>query len=440
MNKKHFVISSPVINKETNPCHLPLATALDRLAHAARRTAAWFGLALCLGAAPLAAQAAVITFDDLTCSTAGTSIPNGYKNLNWNNFYCLDGATYNGGNSGYNAGRVSGNNVAYNGFGSPAEYAITTPGGAKFNLNSVYLTGAWNDNLVVTIEAYRNGSLVSNSNHTLSATAPTLVTLNLANIDRVRMSSAGGTPHLAYGADPGFQFVMDNLDIDFGPSATTQPATAVSATGATLNGTVNDNTAGTTARFEYGASTAYGSTIAATPGAIAAGSGDTAVSAALTGLTCNTTYHYRVSARNANDTHSANDQSFTTSACVPDAPTIGAITAGVGRATVAFAPPASDGGASIDQYTVTCEPGGITASGSASPITVTGLTPGQAYTCSVTATSSAGTGPASATASVTPPLPPAAPNAVPTLSQWSLLLLGLLLSASALRQRQRRRG
>ncbi|MBK6748295.1 MAG: fibronectin type III domain-containing protein [Ottowia sp.] len=167
---------------------------------------------------------------------------------------------------------------------------------------------------------------------------------------------------------------------------------------------------------------------------MAAGSGDTAVSAVLSALACNTTYHYRASASNANGTTPGDDQSFTTSACLPGAPTIGAATAGVGRATVAFTPPANDGGAAITSYAVTCEPGGITASGSASPITVTGLSSGQAYTCSVTATNSAGTGPASAAVSVTPLLP--AP--VPTLSQWGLLLLGGLLGATALRRRAAR--
>ncbi|NZA02789.1 hypothetical protein H0I39_15470 [Ottowia beijingensis] len=77
------------------------------------------GLALGLAAAPAGAQAAVITFDDLTCSAWGTLIPNGYAGLNWSNFDCIDGATAWDGNSGYNAGRVSGSHVAYNGAVSP---------------------------------------------------------------------------------------------------------------------------------------------------------------------------------------------------------------------------------------------------------------------------------------------------------------------------------
>ncbi len=184
-------------------------------------------------AAPLAAQAAVITFDDLTCSTDGTPIPNGYAGLNWSNFCCTDGVNVVAGNSGYNAGRVSGSNVAYNGFETPAEFTIMAPGGAKFNLNSVYLTAAWNDDLVVTMTAYRDGTALPVVTHTLSATAPTLVTLNLSQIDRVHFSSAGGTPHPDY---PGFgtHFVMDSLDISFVSPAPTGVTAAAGNAQATV--------------------------------------------------------------------------------------------------------------------------------------------------------------------------------------------------------------
>lgn len=87
----------------------------------------------------------------------------------------------------------------------------------------------------------------------------------------------------------------------------------------------------------------------------------------------------------------------------PGAPTIGTATAGDASASVTFTAPASNGGAAITGYTVTSSPGGITATGTSSPINVTGLTNGTAYTFTVTATNSAGTGAASAASnSVTP--------------------------------------
>ena len=85
----------------------------------------------------------------------------------------------------------------------------------------------------------------------------------------------------------------------------------------------------------------------------------------------------------------------------PEAPSIGAATAGNAQATVSFSPPKSD--LTITSYTVTANPGGITAVGTASPITVTGLNNGMSYSFTVTAASNAGTGKTSTPSnSVTP--------------------------------------
>jgi alpha-tubulin suppressor-like RCC1 family protein len=91
---------------------------------------------------------------------------------------------------------------------------------------------------------------------------------------------------------------------------------------------------------------------------------------------------------------------------LPGAPTIGTATAGDASASVTFTAPIDPGvPATITSYTVTSSPGGFTGTGSASPITVSGLTNGTAYTFTVTATNVAGTGPASAASnSVTPAL------------------------------------
>ena len=95
--------------------------------------------------------------------------------------------------------------------------------------------------------------------------------------------------------------------------------------------------------------------------------------------------------------------SASASTTVPGAPTIGAATAGNASASIAFTAPASNGGATITSYTATCTASGsLVATGTASPINVTGLINGTAYNCSVTATNSAGTSAASATVSVTP--------------------------------------
>ena len=98
---------------------------------------------------------------------------------------------------------------------------------------------------------------------------------------------------------------------------------------------------------------------------------------------------------------------------VADAPTIGIVAPGNAQASVAFVAPANDGGSAITGYTATSSPGGFTGTGTASPISVTGLTNGTAYTFTVTATNAVGNSAASAPSSeVTPATLPDAPTAV----------------------------
>lgn len=59
-------------------------------------------------------------------------------------------------------------------------------------------------------------------------------------------------------------------------------------------------------------------------------------------------------------------------------------------ASVEFVAPANDGGSAITGYTVTSTPGGVTATGTTSPIVVNGLTGGETYTFTVHATNAAG--------------------------------------------------
>ena len=96
----------------------------------------------------------------------------------------------------------------------------------------------------------------------------------------------------------------------------------------------------------------------------------------------------------------------------PGAPTAVSAVAGNAQAVVNFTAPANNGGSVITSYTVTSSPGNITASGAASPITVTGLTNGTAYTFTVTATNAIGTSVASSpSSSVTPSAGPSVPDA-----------------------------
>jgi hypothetical protein len=88
---------------------------------------------------------------------------------------------------------------------------------------------------------------------------------------------------------------------------------------------------------------------------------------------------------------------------VPNAPTIGTATAGGASASVTFTAPADVGGGAITGYSVVSTPGGAIGTGASSPITVSGLTNGTAYTFKVFATNAYGPSPLSAASnSVTP--------------------------------------
>ena len=97
-------------------------------------------------------------------------------------------------------------------------------------------------------------------------------------------------------------------------------------------------------------------------------------------------------------------------ASAPGAPLIGTATANVSTpwvanstsATVTFTPPLSNGGAAITSYTLSCSPACSPVIGSASPITAKGLANGVAYTFTVKATNSVGTGPASVASNSAP--------------------------------------
>jgi hypothetical protein len=93
---------------------------------------------------------------------------------------------------------------------------------------------------------------------------------------------------------------------------------------------------------------------------------------------------------------------ITPAAIAPDAPSAVTAVPGNTQASVSFTAPAFNGGSAITSYTVTSAPGGFTATGAASPLTVTGLTNGTGYTFSVTATNAAGTSAPATSSSVVP--------------------------------------
>jgi len=182
------------------------------------------------------------------------------------------------------------------------------------------------------------------------------------------------------------------------PGAPTGASAAIGNTQATVSFTAPANNG----------SAITGYTVTSSPGGFTGAGASSPVT--VTGLTNGTSYTFTVTATNAVGTGAASLASAAvTPATVPGVPTGVAATLGNTQATVSFTAPASTGGAAITGYTVTASPGGRVATGVSSPITITGLTNGTAYTFTVVANNSVGSGTTStASGAITPQAPPTA--------------------------------
>ena len=95
------------------------------------------------------------------------------------------------------------------------------------------------------------------------------------------------------------------------PTVITKAATGITSYTATMNGIVNANNLSTAVSFSYGLTVAYGTNIPAAPDSIN-GTSNTNVSANITGLIPDTTYHFRVVATNRVGTTTGHDSTFRT--------------------------------------------------------------------------------------------------------------------------------
>ncbi len=111
-------------------------------------------------------------------------------------------------------------------------------------------------------------------------------------------------------------YLLEGTLAPSGPTVTTTAATAISTTGADLNGTINANGTTTDASFEYGTTVAYGDTATATP-STATGTTDTSISATIGSLSVNTLYHYRAVGTVGGVPTNGNDLTFYTLAATP---------------------------------------------------------------------------------------------------------------------------
>lgn len=209
-------------------------------------------------------------------------------------------------------------------------------------------------------------------------------------------------PNFYSASDGAVETTTGELDalIDSVPNKFPNPPTNVSA--ALVSGNV---LVSFTAPRYQGETPVTSYTVISNPGGIRVTG--TASPITVTGLTPGVTYTFTVIATNKSGNSEPSEPSNSVdTATVPDAPTAVSGVGGNGFVDVSFTAPAFDGGLSIIDYTVTAYDGVTvitTAVGSASPITVTGLTNGTAYTFTVKARNSVGYGAESAaSAAVTP--------------------------------------
>jgi Fibronectin type III domain len=181
------------------------------------------------------------------------------------------------------------------------------------------------------------------------------------------------------------------------PTVATAAASSVRDTSAALHGTVNPNGQTTTAYFEYGTTTGYGTKTSAKN--VGSGTNTTGVSISVSGLAPGTTYHVRIVASNAAGTNTGGDQSFTTTG--PPAVQTGSATNVTGT-SASLTASVNSRGHSTSWYFQWGPTGAyglqtVTHSQSSSEGTrsvseaIAGLAPGTAYHFRIVATNSSGT-------------------------------------------------
>jgi hypothetical protein len=195
---------------------------------------------------------------------------------------------------------------------TPTPVVVTNPA-TKVAAFSATLNGTVNPRGATTMVSFQYGFTTSYGSTTpmqaQNGTTVRPVSANIAGLlanhtyhFRIVAHNNGGT---VFGADRTFT----TLTATGVPVVTTNPATLIASFSATLNGSLNPHGLTTTVSFQYGTTTAYGST---TPMQTKTGNTYQDIAANISGLSANTLYHFRIVATNSAGTRFGSDRTFTT--------------------------------------------------------------------------------------------------------------------------------
>jgi len=297
----------------------------------------------------------------------------------------------------------------------------------SFNLE-ISTTSATTGFTAVTGGAYASGTIAAGT------------TTPYANIDIAALSNISGNVWIRWsytelsGSGSRDAIALDNVVLSWnsGPTVTSSAATSVTASSATLNGSVNANGTTATASFSYGLTTSYGSSAAATPSSVT-GTSATSISAPVSSLSPNTLYNFRAVATAGTTPANGANASFYTLANVPGVLTVS--NPGIYTLDVTVTATTQNSNPAITRYAIR-EAGGqyVQASGALgatavwrtaadwATITVTGLNENTPYTFSVKARNNASS-PVETAFSATA-TESTLPNTLPTLTAGTLAGFG----------------
>jgi len=162
-------------------------------------------IVLVLGMAGVA-KALVLDFEDLYPGYESYGpIPSGYKGFNWSSkaYWITD--KYHPG-SGYDYGTIG--NVSL----FTAYAADISMSDGYWDFNGAYITAAWNTGQDVTVEGWRDGSLIYSTTIIISYNGPYWFDFNYENIDTVWFRPGDSGTNAGLGGY-GHHIVIDNIDV-----------------------------------------------------------------------------------------------------------------------------------------------------------------------------------------------------------------------------------